>query len=110
MDDSTFVLAPPDKGTGASRRSRRKRSRHFQRRLELQKVLSLLEILSLYARANAGFRLTGDVMWPETTSFKQAIGPMAEHNLRLLALRTCKADVAVGLEQSDVDRYEILSP
>lgn len=29
---------------------------------------------------------------------------MANHNLRILSLRTCKADVAVGLEQSDVDR------
>jgi len=51
-----------------------------------------------------GGRLTGDVMWPATTSFNHAIGPMANQNVRILTLRTCKADVAVGLEQVDVDR------
>ena len=51
-----------------------------------------------------GCRLTGDVMWPATTSFKDAIRPMANQNVRILALRTCKADVAVGLEQVHVDR------
>ena len=45
-------------------------------------------------------------MWPETTSFKEAIGPMASHDIRILALRTCKADVAVGMSQDDVERYE----
>ena len=50
-------------------------------------------------------RLTGDAMWPATTSFKEAIGPMAMRNVRILSLRTCKADVAVGMDQADVDRY-----
>lgn len=46
-------------------------------------------------------------MWPATTSFKEAIGPMASRNLRILTLRTCKADVAVGMSRADVDRYVI---
>lgn len=53
-----------------------------------------------------GLRLTGDVMWSATTSFKEAIGPMAHQNVRILTLRTCKADVAVGMAQTDVERYD----
>jgi hypothetical protein len=53
----------------------------------------------------SGIRLTGDVMWPATTTFKEAIGPMGVQDVRILALRTCKADVAVGMDQEDVDRY-----
>ncbi|SCU94447.1 LADA_0G08592g1_1 [Lachancea dasiensis] len=42
-------------------------------------------------------KLTGDRKWPRTTKWETAIGPLASNGLKTLSLRTCKADVVVGL-------------
>mmetsp|Transcript_7536 Transcript_7536/g.9513 ORF Transcript_7536/g.9513 Transcript_7536/m.9513 type:complete len:171 (-) Transcript_7536:26-538(-) len=42
-------------------------------------------------------KLTGDVQWDTTTSFTTSIQQLASSKLPILSLRTCKADVVVGL-------------
>jgi len=43
-------------------------------------------------------KVVGDVMWPATTPFAEAIGELGQ-GLRVLALRICKGDVVVGLPE-----------
>lgn len=44
-------------------------------------------------------KLTGDLQWPTTTPFNTAIQDLGTSGLPILSLRTCKADVVVGLPE-----------
>ncbi|KAF8335911.1 DUF89 domain-containing protein [Cantharellus anzutake] len=54
-------------------------------------------------------KLTADVKWPPTTSFSDAIGPV-RGLFPILSLRTCKAEVVVGLEEGVAERLSATEP
>ena len=55
-------------------------------------------------------KLTYDGLWPKTTPFSLALGPLAKPRngkaIRTMVLRTCKADVCVGLRPDQVEKLE----
>lgn len=54
-------------------------------------------------------KLTADAAWSPTHPFTEAIGPMGPGSgIRVLALRTCKADVVVGLPSGQDERIRAL--
>ena len=48
-------------------------------------------------------------MWDPTTPFSKAIGPLgAGSGVKVLALRTCKADVVVGLKPGEDEKLRAM--
>lgn len=54
----------------------------------------------IFIKGDLNYRkLTGDRRWPKTTLFIDAIGTLSSSGLKIASLRTCKADVCVGLQE-----------
>ncbi len=75
----------------------------------------LLESTLVIFKGDLNYRkLVRDANWPHTTLFKDAIGPLnggrRGGGVKILALRTNKADVCVGLSQETLKRVEIEAP
>ena len=51
-------------------------------------------------------KMLGDAQWPKDTPFLHAIGPLASSGVRVLTLRTCKADVCTGISKEQEQELE----
>jgi hypothetical protein len=71
---------------------------------ELYEQLSRAELVIFKSDLNYR-KLVFDGLWPHTTPFRHAIGTLGlpsktkNSGLRILSLRTCKADTCVGLQE-----------
>lgn len=54
-------------------------------------------------------KLVRDACWPHTTPFQTALGPLGK-SMRILALRTNKADVCVGVDEETLRRLDSEAP
>ncbi|KAK4701394.1 damage-control phosphatase, subfamily III, partial [Phenoliferia sp. Uapishka_3] len=67
-------------------------------------------ILSSSLRGDLNYRkLTSDANWPTTTPFEDTLGPL-KGKISILSLRTCKADVCVGLEEGKKEELDEKDP
>lgn len=55
-------------------------------------------------------KLTGDMHWPRTTKFETALQNLSTLGLPIVTLRTCKADVVVGLPEGKEDELKKVDP
>ena len=57
-------------------------------------------------------KLTRDGLWPHTTTYEEALGPLGRQSgVKILALRTNKSDVCVGIQtQAKVDALNEEAP
>jgi len=79
---------------------------YFQLPEELRAILSGMDLVVVKGDANYR-RLLGDAHWPPTTSFAQATGYFPAP---LVALRTLKAEIIVGLRSGEAERLQTEDP
>jgi Damage-control phosphatase ARMT1-like domain len=79
---------------------------YFQLPEELRAILSGMDLVVVKGDANYR-RLLGDAHWPPMTSFAQVTGYFPAP---LVALRTLKAEIIVGLRSGDAERLQAEDP
>ena len=79
---------------------------YFQLPEELRAILSGMDLVVVKGDANYR-RLLGDAHWPPTTAFAQATGYFPAP---LVALRTLKAEIIVGLRSGEAERLQTEDP
>jgi hypothetical protein len=72
-------------------------------------VCFLSSSYSFFCASGTGTDINAQAAWPAITPFTEAIGPLGpDSGVRVLALRTCKADVVVGLPEGEDERLRAM--